>query len=127
MKVSPRHEVVVNVKTQYLDGQSAPESGRYVFAYHITISNRGTERVQLLRRHWIITDGNQHVEEVEGEGVVGQQPVIEPGRSYDYTSGCVLKTDCGRMEGSYQMRTDDGALFLAPIPAFALRIPGTLH
>ncbi len=127
MKISPLYNVVVKVRTQYLDSQSVPENQRYVFAYHITITNRGLKPVQLLRRHWIITDSNQFVEEVEGEGVVGQQPVIQPGRSYDYTSGCILKTDCGTMRGTYQMRAEDGTLFDAEISPFALRKPGTLH
>jgi ApaG protein len=127
MKDSPLNKVVVNVRTQYLDSQSVPENHRFVFAYHITITNHGAKPVQLLRRHWIITDSNNVVEEVEGEGVIGQQPVIESGHSYDYTSGCILKTDCGTMEGVYQMKAHDGTLFDARILPFALRIPGTLH
>lgn len=127
MSDAPLYDIRVSVRTQYLESQSDPEQQRFVFAYHITISNRGVRSAQLLRRHWIILDGDGGQEEVEGEGVIGQQPVIAPGRSYEYTSGCVLKTDCGSMRGSYQMRAEDGHLFEAPIEAFALRIPGVLH
>ena len=119
--------VDVNVKSFYLAEQSSPGEQRFVFAYRVRIANQGDKTVQLLRRHWIIQDGLGETEEVEGEGVVGQQPVIAPGEAYEYTSGCVLKTDCGAMCGSYQMLSADGRQFEAPIPTFTLRVPGTLH
>lgn len=115
------------VKTQYLVEQSAPEDDRFVFSYTITLTNRGSETAQLISRHWIITDGNNGVQEVKGMGVVGQQPVLEPGTSYSYSSGVVLPTEVGTMTGTYQMRTTSGSMFDAPIPAFALVPPHLLH
>jgi ApaG protein len=119
--------IQVEVQTEYLEQQSSREQGRYVFAYHIAIHNRGNQPAQLLRRHWIITDGNQHVQEVEGEGVVGEQPVIPPGASYHYSSGAVLQTPIGSMQGSYQMQTPDGELFKTAIPTFSLNSRRMLH
>jgi ApaG protein len=115
--------VQVEVETSYLPEQSSPASRRYAFAYMITISNQGTETVQLRTRHWIITDGKGKVEEVKGPGVVGQQPVLKPGQSHRYTSGCVLETPTGTMYGTYQMYRDDGSMFDAEIPAFRLAAP----
>jgi len=98
-----------------------------VFAYHITISNRGEQTVQLLTRHWIITDAEENVQEVRGEGVIGQQPVLRPGESFEYTSGCSIATPVGTMKGSYFMQADDGRQFDAPIAEFTLAMPRTLH
>lgn len=119
--------VNIEVTTHYLDKQSDPDSKRYVFSYHITITNHNPVPVQLLNRQWLITDGNQHVQEVKGEGVVGEQPLIEPESSYSYTSGAVLATSVGSMQGYYEMITDEGELFKAPIPAFTLARPNALH
>jgi ApaG protein len=117
----------ITVKTQYLEDQSVPDEGRYVFTYTITMTNQGHEAAQLVSRHWIITDNNEAVQEVKGLGVVGQQPVLEPGESYTYSSGVVLATETGTMTGSYQMRTGAGITFDAPIPVFALVPPYLLH
>ena len=117
----------IDVDSRFLDEESAPDEGRFVFAYTIHIRNRGTVPVRLLGRHWVITDANGKVEEVVGEGVVGEQPLIQPGEDYEYTSGAVLETSLGTMRGSYDMLADDGTRFAAPIPAFTLTIPRTLH
>lgn len=120
-------EIDVGVSTEYLADESSPDSDRYVFAYTITLTNTGEHSAKLLSRHWIITDANNQVQEVRGEGVVGQQPHLEPGDSFEYTSGTVLETPIGTMEGSYQMITDEGTEFNAEIPVFSLSMPGTLH
>jgi ApaG protein len=117
----------IGIKTQYLADQSAPDDDRFVFSYTITLTNRSGETAQLISRHWVITDGNNAVQEVKGMGVVGQQPVLEPGASYTYSSGVVLPTETGTMTGTYQMRTPTGTLFDAPIPVFALVPPHLLH
>ena len=117
----------ISVATQFLDEQSDPDGGRYVFAYTIRIRNLGRLPAQLLDRHWLITDGNGKVEEVRGEGVVGEQPRLEPGEAFTYTSGAVLETAVGTMQGSYHLAGDDGTEFDAPIPAFTLAVPRTLH
>lgn len=117
----------VDVQTRYLDDQSQPEDNRYVFAYTITIRNEGAAPAKLLNRHWIITDGNGFVQEVRGEGVVGEQPHLSPGEAFRYTSGAILETSVGTMRGSYEMVTDEGTLFNAEIPVFTLSIPRTLH
>ena len=117
----------IDVDTRFLDEQSAPEEDRYVFAYTIRIRNLGRLPAQLLDRHWVITDGNGKVEEVRGEGVVGEQPRLEPGEAFTYTSGAVLETAVGTMQGSYHLSGDDGTEFDAPIPAFTLSVPRTLH
>ena len=119
--------IAITVKTAYLDKQSQPELKRFVFAYTITITNTGDISAQLLKRHWIITDANNVQQEVRGGGVVGETPKIAPGEHYTYTSGIVLETKAGTMEGYYQMRTDDGLMFDAPIPVFALTHPKSLH
>jgi ApaG protein len=121
------HPIDIQVKTLYLADQSTPAEDRFVFSYTITLTNRGDESAQLVSRHWVITDGNNAVQEVKGSGVVGQQPTLEPGASYTYSSGVVLATETGTMTGSYQMRTPSGAAFDAPIPAFALVPPHLLH
>jgi len=117
----------VHVVSQYLPEQSAPDRNKFAFAYHVTIENRGTESAQLISRHWIITDSNGKRDEVRGPGVVGQQPVIAPGHAHRYTSGSVLDTEVGTMEGSYQMTTISGTVFEAPIPPFLLAVPGAVH
>lgn len=121
------NEIHIEVETGYLPEQSAPEQSRYAFRYTITIHNHGAQSAQLVSRYWRITDADDQVQEVKGQGVVGEQPTIQPGSSYRYTSGAVLQTEGGTMEGSYQMRHADGAEFETPIPAFALVQPGALH
>lgn len=117
----------IEINTRFLDEQSRPGEDRYVFAYTIAIRNTGNVAARLLDRHWIITDANGRVEEVRGEGVVGEQPWLRPGESFEYTSGAVLETSVGTMQGSYGMLADDGTRFEAPIPAFTLAVPRTLH
>ena len=121
------YEIAVDAATQYLADQSDEAAGRYVFAYTITIRNRGTVPAKLLGRHWVITDANGKVQEVRGEGVVGEQPHLMPGQGFRYTSGAVIETPVGSMQGSYQMLAADGERFEAPVPAFTLAIPGTIH
>jgi ApaG protein len=116
--------VVVRVRPSYLAGQSDPEGGRWVWAYHVEIENRGPTAVQLVARRWTIIDGQGRVEEVRGAGVVGEQPTIRPGDSYSYASGCPLGTPSGSMSGGYFMVGDDGQTFEAAIPAFSLDVPG---
>jgi ApaG protein len=127
MNTNENYNIKVDVKTSYMQEHSDPEDNRYAFAYHITISNIGAISAKLLSRHWIITDGNNNVEEVRGAGVVGEQPYLSPGSSFQYTSGAVLKTPVGTMEGSYQMVADDHKRFDAEIPVFLLSVPGVLH
>jgi ApaG protein len=115
--------VTVRVSVSYLPEQSEPARGRWFWAYHIRIENDGEGAVQLLTRHWIITDGRGARHSVEGEGVVGEQPLIAPGNSYDYVSGCPLATPAGSMQGSYRMVGEDGAIFDVAIPKFALTAP----
>ncbi len=121
------HRIRVEVETSYLDEQSEPREHRYVFAYTITIRNDGPTPARLLTRHWVITDANGKVQEVRGDGVVGEQPHLKPGQGFRYSSGAVIETPVGAMQGSYQMVTDDGLAFDAPIPPFRLAIPGVLH
>lgn len=127
MERSTEYAVDIDVATRYLDDQSEPAQDRYVFAYTIHIRNRGTVGARLLSRHWVITDANGKVQEVRGEGVVGEQPWLQPDEGFEYTSGAVLETDLGTMEGSYAMLADDGTGFDAPIPPFTLTVPRTLH
>ena len=117
--------ITVRVAVSYLSEQSQPAHGRWFWSYHIRIENGGDAPVQLLTRHWIISDGRGNRHEVEGEGVVGDQPVIDPGESYDYVSGCPLQTPSGSMEGSYGMIDADGEDFDAAIPRFPLLAPAT--
>jgi len=117
----------VRVQSHYLADQSSPRDDRYVFAYTITISNEGTRSAQLRTRHWIITDARGTVEEVRGDGVVGEQPRLAPGQSFQYTSGCVLATPIGTMQGSYRMWRDDGSFFDAQIAAFSLVAPSSVR
>ena len=123
----PRYQVDVSVVTRYLPEQSQPEQDRFAFAYTITVKNNGSIPAKLLSRHWIITDGDGHTEEVRGAGVVGQQPVIEPGQAHTYSSGSVITTKVGTMQGSYLMHADDGHEFKAIIAPFRLAVPGALH
>jgi len=127
MTRNEKHRIKVSVQAAYLPGQSVPEQNRYVFAYTITITNTGNTPAKLLTRHWVITDANSQTREVRGEGVVGEQPLLPPGASFEYTSGTVLETPVGTMHGSYQMVADDGTRFDAEIPSFTLSIPRTLH
>ncbi len=127
MTNADKRQIKVSVKTSYLPGQSAPDQNRYVFAYTVTITNDGNTPAKLLTRHWVITDANSQTREVRGEGVVGEQPYLTPGTSFEYTSGTVIETPVGTMRGSYQMMADDGTQFDAEIPAFTLSIPRTLH
>jgi ApaG protein len=117
----------VTVESTYLPDRSQPDENSYAFAYVVTIANEGHARVQLMRRHWIITDGNGAVREVEGPGVVGEQPVLDQGQVHQYTSGAVLPTPIGTMEGAYEMREPGGRTFKASIPRFPLQKPGVLQ
>ena len=122
-----KHNIKVVAQSFYIESQSAPEQNRFVFAYTITIQNEGTVPAKLLSRHWIITDSNGKVEEVRGEGVVGEKPYLRPGEGFQYTSGAVIETPVGSMRGSYQLLADDGVAFDTDIPVFTLAIPRTLH
>jgi ApaG protein len=119
--------VRVRVQSEYSPDQSAPSKNQWFFLYTVSISNESAETVQLLTRHWIITDGTGHIEEVRGPGVVGKQPTLKPGDSFEYTSGCPLTTPFGVMEGTYQMVTQDGERFDAKIAPFTLSEPYTVH
>ncbi len=119
--------IQVSVNTAYIASSSEPEAARYVFAYSITIKNTGDNEAQLLSRHWLITDANGKKQEIRGEGVIGEQPHIQPGESYEYTSGAVIETSVGAMQGSYKMLSPNGDTFTANIPAFSLSTPRTLH
>ena len=121
------NQITVDVETDYIEGESSPEEDRYVFSYTITIRNEGNAPAKLLTRHWVITDANGHVQEVKGEGVVGEQPHLNPGEGFKYTSGTILETPVGVMQGSYQMVTDEGEEFDATIDPFRLSIPRVLH
>ena len=127
MAEQKQYDVAVSAQTQYLAEQSDEASGRYVFAYTITIRNAGSVAAQLISRHWIITDSQGLVQEVRGLGVVGNQPVLRPGESHEYTSGTAIATPVGTMKGSYQMVAEDGTRFEAPIPQFTLSVPRVLH
>ncbi len=119
--------IKISVTTRFLAGHSDPSRSKYAFAYHINIENRSDETVQLISRRWLIIDGNQQQREVEGMGVVGEQPVIEPGSSFSYSSGAILDTTVGTMEGYYHMTTQSGTAFDAPIAPFLLSVPGAVH
>ncbi|MDM9596142.1 Co2+/Mg2+ efflux protein ApaG [Pseudomonas guariconensis] len=123
----PRYQIDVSVVTRYLKEQSDPDNDRFAFAYTITVQNNGTLKARLVSRHWLITNGDGEVDEVRGAGVVGQQPLIEPGDSHTYSSGAVLTTRVGTIQGSYQMFAEDGKHFDAPIAPFRLAVPGALH
>jgi ApaG protein len=125
--MSNLHDIQVSVAARFLDEHSAPQDQRFAFAYTITIRNEGSVPAQLVSRHWVITHGNGKVEEVRGPGVVGEQPHLDPGQAFEYTSGAIIETPVGTMQGSYHMVADDGTTFDAPIPRFTLSIPRTLH
>jgi ApaG protein len=127
MEDTNNYRIQVAVNVRYLADQSDEADDRHVFAYTITLTNEGEHAVQLLSRHWIITDANSHVQEVKGKGVVGEQPVIQPGQSFEYTSGTVLATQVGTMSGRYQMQVVDGGEFSVLIPQFVLSVPRVLH
>ncbi|HEV3241013.1 MAG TPA: Co2+/Mg2+ efflux protein ApaG [Casimicrobiaceae bacterium] len=121
------YDITVVAKATYVEDQSDPSKNQYVFAYTITITNTGNVSAQLVSRHWVITDANGKVLEVKGLGVVGQQPLLKPGDSFEYTSGTNLETAVGTMHGTYQMIAEDGRNFDAPIPSFTLSVPRVLH
>lgn len=123
----PRYQIDVSVVTRYLPEQSQPDQQRFAFAYTITVQNNGSLPAQLLSRHWVITDGDGHVEEVRGAGVIGQQPLIAAGQKHVYSSGSVIGTQVGNMHGSFLMRAEDGEQFKALIAPFRLAVPGALH
>jgi ApaG protein len=127
MVAEKKYEVTVSAQTQYVAEQSDEEKGRFVFTYTITISNSGSVPAQLVSRHWIITDGRNQVQEVRGLGVVGSQPLLKPGESFEYTSGTAIATPVGTMRGTYQMVAEDGTQFDATIPEFTLSVPRVLH
>jgi ApaG protein len=127
MAESKKYDISIQVRTVYIPEQSDPGSDRYVFAYTITIANEGTASAQLISRHWVITDAENQVQEVRGLGVVGEQPFLRPGESFEYTSGTSLGTPVGTMRGSYQMVAEDGQKFEAEIPEFTLSMPRILH
>jgi ApaG protein len=127
MQANTRNDIAVHVISEYIPDQSNAAEHRFVFAYHVRIENHGRLPAQLLSRHWIITDGNQKVQEVKGEGVIGEQPTIMPGETFEYSSGAVLQTPVGSMKGSYQMVDATGTTFDAPIPIFTLASPTALH
>ena len=123
----PRYQIDVSVVTRYLSEQSQPDQQRFAFAYTVTVQNNGSLPAQLLSRHWVITDGDGHVEEVRGAGVIGQQPLIAAGQKHVYSSGSVIRTQVGNMHGSFLMRAEDGEQFKALIAPFRLAMPGALH
>jgi ApaG protein len=122
-----KYEITVVPKASYVEDQSDPSKNQYVFAYTITVTNSGTVPAQLVSRHWVITDANNKVVEVKGLGVIGQQPLLKPGESFEYSSGTHLETAVGTMRGEYQMVAEDGQHFDAPIPPFTLSVPRVLH
>ena len=123
----PHYEFTVSVQTQYLPEQSDPDNEQYLFSYTITIKNTGDRAAQLISRHWVITDANQHIEQVRGLGVVGHQPFLSPGEQFEYSSGTALPTSHGTMRGTYYCTAEDGHQFEANIPEFVLTLPRTLH
>ena len=122
-----KHDIRVSARSAFIPEQSDPDRKRYVFAYTITITNRGNIAAQLLSRHWIITDADNQVQEVRGAGVVGEQPLLRPQESFEYTSGAAIATPVGTMRGTYQMVSDEGIKFDVPIPEFTLAVPRVLH
>jgi ApaG protein len=124
---SEKYEITVTPKASYVEDQSDPSKNQYVFAYTIKVTNSGTVPAQLISRHWVITDANNKVVEIKGLGVIGQQPLLKPGESFEYSSGTHLETAVGTMRGEYQMVAEDGQHFDAPIPSFTLSVPRVLH
>ena len=127
MTATASNRIRVDVATSYVEDQSNPGESRYVFSYTITIRNEGDKPARLMARHWLITDANGKVQEVVGEGVVGEQPHLQPGQGFRYSSGAILETPVGSMQGRYRMLADDGEQFDAPIAPFRLAMPGVLH
>jgi len=125
--MNENNNISIDVATDYVDAQSQPDIGRYVFAYTITIENLGNVPARLMSRHWVITDANGKIQEVSGDGVVGKQPRLIPGEKFRYSSGAVIETPVGSMQGRYNMEADDGDNFVAPIAAFTLAVPGILN
>jgi ApaG protein len=121
------YDLSVNVTTRYLDEQSAPDRANFVFTYSVSIKNTGKVGAQLISRHWVITDANNHIEEVRGLGVVGRQPLLQPGEEFEYTSGTALATPQGSMQGDFLFVAEDGKQFEIPVPEFVLSLPRTLH
>lgn len=122
-----KHNIAIDVDVQYMEEQSAPNDKRYVFSYTINIHNKGSETAQLISRHWIITNSEGKTQEVKGPGVVGEHPYLKPGEDFTYTSGTIIDTPVGSMQGSYQMKGGDGQMFDAEIPPFTLAKPSFLH
>ncbi|MES9901717.1 MAG: Co2+/Mg2+ efflux protein ApaG [Sedimenticola sp.] len=127
MSIEPNQTIKIDVQSRYIEEQSRPGDDHYVFAYTITIRNTGTVAARLMSRHWIITDADGGVQDIHGDGVVGQQPFLKPGEDFSYTSGTALKTPVGSMQGSYQMRSEEGRHFDASIPPFSLAYPKLVH
>ena len=127
MPASKKYDITVVPRSTYVEDQSDPSKNHYMFAYTITVTNTGSVPAQLVSRHWVITDANNKVTEVKGLGVVGQQPLLKPGESFEYTSGTNLETAVGTMRGTYQMVAEDGQHFDAAIPSFTLSVPRVLH
>ena len=125
--MTEKNKILVEAEPHYIESQSSPDENRYVFAYTITITNAGISAARLLERHWLITDSNGKIQEVTGDGVVGEQPYLQPGEVFRYTSGAMIETPVGIMQGKYLMSTDEGESFNTPIPKFTLSIPRTLH
>lgn len=125
--MSAKNKILVEAKPHFIEAQSSPDESRYVFAYTIRITNVGEVPAKLLSRHWLIIDSNGKVQEVRGDGVVGEQPYIKPGETFRYTSGAMIETPVGTMQGNYTMHSDEGDDFDAAIPRFTLSIPRTLH
>jgi len=125
--MSEKNKILIEVRPQFLEEQSSPENDKFVFAYTITITNLGLIPAKLINRHWLITDSNGKVEEVHGKGVVGEQPYLQQGEAFRYTSAAILKTSVGVMQGQYSMLSDDGSTFDVSIPRFTLSIPRTIH
>ena len=125
--MSDKYRIEVSARSAFIPERSDAEKGRYVFAYTITITNKGSLAAQLLSRHWIITDARNEVQEVKGDGVIGEQPLLHPNESFQYTSGASIATPVGTMRGTYHMVADDGTRFDAPIPEFTLAVPRVLH
>jgi ApaG protein len=127
MEEIAQHGIVIETQVNYLPDQSDESGNRFVFSYTITITNLGRSSAKLISRHWVITDANNHVQEVRGQGVVGEQPLLKPNQSFEYTSGTVLTTQVGTMRGSYHMQAEDSSEFDVEIPQFVLSVPRVLH
>ena len=127
MEKNEQHGIIIQTQVKYLADQSDEAADRFVFSYTISITNLGHVAARLISRHWVITDAYNHIQEVRGQGVVGEQPMLQPNQSFEYTSGTVLATQVGTMRGSYQMRAEDGSDFDVGIPEFVLSVPRVLH